>query len=37
MFIVHVPEISIPKKLDKYDHGFIDINKHHLAYKGFEP
>lgn len=35
MFVIHVPEITIPKKFDKYDHGFVDINKHKLALNGF--
>ena len=28
--------MTIPAKFDKYDHGYVDINKHRLAYKGFE-
>lgn len=31
VFVIHVPEMSIPKKFDKYDHGFVDINKYSLA------
>ena len=28
--------MMIPKKFDKYDHGFVDINKHKLADSEFE-
>lgn len=31
IFIIHIPEMEIPKRFDKYDHGFVDINKHKLA------
>lgn len=31
MFIINVPEILLPEKYDKYDHGFVDINKYGLA------
>lgn len=26
MFIIDVPERTIPKKYEAYDHGFVDIN-----------
>ena len=35
IFVIHVPELMIPPKFDKYDHGFVDINLHKLAGKEF--
>lgn len=35
IFVIHVPELNIPKKYDRFDHGFVDINKHNLAGKKF--
>lgn len=36
MFVIHIPEMTIPSKYDHYDHGFVDINRHGLADKEFE-
>ncbi len=33
IFIITVPSLTIPRKFDKYDHGFVDINKNGLATK----
>lgn len=33
IFIITVPSLTIPRKFDKYDHGFVDINKNDLASK----
>ena len=31
IFVVEVPEMTIPAEYDKYDHGYVDINNHRLA------
>ena len=31
MFAIHIPSLTIPEEYDKYDHGFVDINKNNLA------
>ena len=28
IFVITVPPLTIPAKFNKYDHGFVDINKH---------
>lgn len=35
IFVINVPALTIPEKFNKYDHGFVDINKHQLASKEF--
>lgn len=35
IFVIHVQEREIPLKWDKYDHGFVDINKYKLASSQF--
>lgn len=36
IFVIHVREMDIPVKWDKYDHGFVDINANKLATGAFE-
>ena len=31
IFAIHIPEMTILKKYEPYDHGFVDINAHKLA------
>lgn len=33
--MINVPPLVIPEKFNKYDHGFVDINKYGLASKEF--
>ena len=35
LFVIHVEERDLPKKWDKYDHGFVDINQNKLASAAF--
>ncbi len=35
IFVISVPELTIPERFNKYDHGFVDINKYKLASKEF--
>ncbi len=35
IFVISVPELTIPERFNKYDHGFVDINKYNLASKEF--
>ena len=36
MFVIEVPQRTIEKKFEAYDHGFVDINQNKLAPKNFE-
>jgi hypothetical protein len=35
LFVIHVPARTLPEKYDRYDHGFVDINREGLAGKEF--
>lgn len=35
VFVIHIPEMIIPKKFEFYDHGFVDMNQYTLSEKKF--
>lgn len=36
LFVIHIKERVLSEKYERYDHGFVDINRYKLAGKEFQ-